>query len=153
MKSIVYFVQLVLIILVISCQSTQNKSNEMAKFDEAPGWASSAIWYQIFVERFRNGNPANDPTLETMKGALMDSLPPSWTVTPWNHNWYEQEAWDGMAATWKVYSKKYLICKNWVSMQFILIHSMIHPACISMMPEITTTLMLILEMTEMAIWH
>ena len=23
----------------------------------------------------------------------MDSIPASWSVTPWNHNWYEQEAW------------------------------------------------------------
>ena len=28
----------------------------------APDWARSAVWYQIFVERFRNGDPANDPS-------------------------------------------------------------------------------------------
>ncbi|MBK7790084.1 MAG: glycoside hydrolase family 13 protein [Saprospiraceae bacterium] len=93
MKSIISLIYLAVIILVVSCQSKQNKSTEMAKLDEAPGWAASAIWYQIFVERFRNGNPENDPTLETMKGALMDPIPASWSVTPWNHNWYEQEAW------------------------------------------------------------
>lgn len=93
MKSIISLIYLAVIILVVSCQSKQNKSTEMAKLDEAPGWAASAIWYQIFVERFRNGNPNNDPTLETMKGALMDPIPASWSVTPWNHNWYEQEAW------------------------------------------------------------
>lgn len=26
-----------------------------------PDWAKGAVWYQIFPERFRNGNPANDP--------------------------------------------------------------------------------------------
>ncbi len=26
-----------------------------------PGWAKRAIWYEIFPERFRNGNKANDP--------------------------------------------------------------------------------------------
>ena len=67
MKSIISLIYLAVIILVVSCQSKQNKSTEMAKLDEAPGWAASAIWYQIFVERFRNGNPENDPTLETMK--------------------------------------------------------------------------------------
>jgi cyclomaltodextrinase len=28
---------------------------------ETPNWAKHAIWYQIFPERFRNGDPANDP--------------------------------------------------------------------------------------------
>lgn len=26
-----------------------------------PGWAKGMVWYQIFPERFRNANPANDP--------------------------------------------------------------------------------------------
>lgn len=28
---------------------------------ETPDWAKTAVWYQVFVERFRNGNSANDP--------------------------------------------------------------------------------------------
>jgi glycosidase len=28
---------------------------------QTPDWAKSAVWYQIFPERFRNGDPANDP--------------------------------------------------------------------------------------------
>ena len=27
-----------------------------------PAWAKNAIWYQIFVERFNNGDSSNDPT-------------------------------------------------------------------------------------------
>ena len=27
-----------------------------------PGWAKRAVWYEIFPERFRNGNKANDPS-------------------------------------------------------------------------------------------
>jgi hypothetical protein len=26
-----------------------------------PDWAKHAVWYQVFVERFRNGDKANDP--------------------------------------------------------------------------------------------
>lgn len=26
-----------------------------------PDWAKNAVWYQIFAERFRNGDPSNDP--------------------------------------------------------------------------------------------
>jgi glycosidase len=28
---------------------------------DLPAWAMGAVWYQIFPERFRNGNPLNDP--------------------------------------------------------------------------------------------
>ena len=28
---------------------------------QTPEWAKHAVWYQIFVERFRNGDPSNDP--------------------------------------------------------------------------------------------
>ena len=36
-------------------------SVEMTPSFETPEWAKHAIWYQIFPERFRNGDPANDP--------------------------------------------------------------------------------------------
>ena len=64
-----------------------------APFDEPPGWAREAIWYQIFVERFRNGDPANDPRPEYMRGAYPGYVPANWKVTPWNQDWYEQEDW------------------------------------------------------------
>src|SRR5690606_6080490 len=28
---------------------------------QTPAWAKHAVWYQIFPERFRNGDSANDP--------------------------------------------------------------------------------------------
>jgi cyclomaltodextrinase / maltogenic alpha-amylase / neopullulanase len=28
---------------------------------QAPGWVKDTVWYQIFPERFANGNPENDP--------------------------------------------------------------------------------------------
>ena len=37
--------------------------------DWTPSWAKRAVWYQIFPERFRNGDPANDPTLTAIAGA------------------------------------------------------------------------------------
>jgi glycosidase len=63
-----------------------------------PAWAGEAVWYQIFPERFRNGDPSNDPTPESMTGAWpqvgADSLRAAgWAPTPWTHDWYAQEAW------------------------------------------------------------
>ena len=64
-----------------------------APFDEPPGWAREAIWYQIFVERFRNGDPSNDPKPAFMQGAYPGYVAANWKVTPWNQDWYEQEDW------------------------------------------------------------
>ncbi len=58
-----------------------------------PAWSHDAIWYQIFVERFRNGDPANDPTLHDMRGSWPDIQPAGWAPTPWGHDWYAQEDW------------------------------------------------------------
>lgn len=38
-----------------------------------PAWAKHAIWYQILVDRFRNGDPAHDPP----------------GVHPWTSEWFE----------------------------------------------------------------
>jgi glycosidase len=58
-----------------------------------PRWAQEAIWYQIFVERFRNGDPSNDPTSYDIQGSWPHMQPAGWAPTPWGHNWYAQEDW------------------------------------------------------------
>ncbi len=62
-------------------------------FDQPPEWAREAIWYQIFVERFRNGDATNDPRPEYMQGAYPGFVPDGWKITPWYQDWYEQEDW------------------------------------------------------------
>ncbi|MFM9959422.1 MAG: alpha-amylase family glycosyl hydrolase [Phycisphaerales bacterium] len=52
-----------------------------------PAWAMGAVWYQIFPDRFRNGNPLNDPH------------GPGVTQMPWNSDWYKVS--DAEAAAWK----------------------------------------------------
>jgi len=69
------------------------QKTELKDISAVPGWAKEAIWYQIFVERFRNGDPANDPTPFDMKGAYPGSLPDNWQITPWGHDWYSHESW------------------------------------------------------------
>jgi len=53
-----------------------------------PEWARHAVWYQIFPERFENGDPANDPTRERIGG------PPGWEISPWTGDWYERAEWE-----------------------------------------------------------
>ena len=86
---------LVFITFIMAGYSSDTKRSKVAAtaFEKSPKWAREAIWYQIFVERFRNGNPNINPTLKTCENGLIDALPPDWEISPWGQNWYEQEAW------------------------------------------------------------
>ncbi len=57
-----------------------------------PDWAGEAIWYQIFPERFANGDPSNDPTRDSLESPRR--VPESWTVTPWTSDWYARADWE-----------------------------------------------------------
>lgn len=59
-----------------------------------PAWAKEAVWYQIFVERFNNGDPKNDPTVADISIEPLGQRPPAgWSITPWTKSWHEQEEW------------------------------------------------------------
>jgi len=63
-------------------------------FSKPPAWSKTAIWYQIFVERFSNGDIKNDPTLASITVPTQMEPPADWSVTPWTQNWYGQQAWE-----------------------------------------------------------
>jgi glycosidase len=44
---------------------------------QTPDWAKHAVWYQIFPERFRNGDPSNDPGDKWFEH-----------LEPWKSNWW-----------------------------------------------------------------
>ena len=68
--------------------------NANPPFNEPPSWAKTAIWYQIFVERFNNGDKSNDPKPENMDVPFMNiKTPEGWSVTPWPQDWYSLEDW------------------------------------------------------------
>jgi cyclomaltodextrinase / maltogenic alpha-amylase / neopullulanase len=85
---------LTIVILFLSgCSSGLTNSQKNSKLTSVPIWAKEAIWYQIFVERFRNGDPYNDPTPTDMSGGYPEKLPPNWEITSWGHDWYSHEPW------------------------------------------------------------
>ena len=43
-----------------------------------PEWSKDAIWYQIFPERFNNGDKTNDPKKETLLGTWPFDPVKSW---------------------------------------------------------------------------
>ncbi len=87
MRKIIFLASL---IYLVSCTSTTDSIDHSLP----PQWAQDAVWYQIFVERFRNGDPSNDPTPETIyaESDFFD-IPSNWHITPWNQNWYKEDEW------------------------------------------------------------
>ncbi|AYA37813.1 alpha-amylase [Hymenobacter oligotrophus] len=75
----------------LACSQFALGQGASASRSQPPAWAKEVVWYQIFVERFSNGDPKNDPTPETMQPAFV--APPGWRTTPWGRNWYEPEPW------------------------------------------------------------
>jgi cyclomaltodextrinase len=57
-------------------------------------WFADAIWYQIFPERFRNGDSSNDPVPASLEGTWPYFIPDTWQVSPWTSDWYELQPWE-----------------------------------------------------------
>ncbi len=63
-------------------------------FNEPPAWAKNAIWYQIFVERFNNGDKTNDQRIENMVVPNMNIVPPEgWKTSEWTGDWFGKDDW------------------------------------------------------------
>ena len=82
-----YFI-LIVVGLVFQLSFAQNQNIP-------PTWAKDAIWYQIFVERFNNGDKTNDQTVETASVPNMNIVPPKgWEVSSWTSNWFKRQSWE-----------------------------------------------------------
>ena len=94
-------------LLLVGCGPMGKKGSikDEKSFASVPSWAKEAIWYQIFVERFRNGDPGNDPTPADMSGSYPDKIPANWKITPWGHDWYAHEPWLDSVKVKGFYSK------------------------------------------------
>ena len=55
-----------------------------------PEWVADAVFYQIFPERFANGDRSNDPTRESLEA----EVPASWAISPWTGDWYVRAPWE-----------------------------------------------------------
>ncbi len=78
------------------------KLNSEGEF--VPGWAKKAVWYQIFPERFRDGDPSNNPTKKDLLGADPQEPAAHWEVHSWGSDWYELQAYEkanGEPELWK----------------------------------------------------
>lgn len=65
-----------------ACSPTQNPEQT------SPDWADGIVWYQIFPERFMNGDPGNDPDWQRARG------PENWEISEWTADWYAKAGWE-----------------------------------------------------------
>lgn len=85
-----------LIFIAFFSWSFLNSCNEVSTSEvkeyNAPEWARGIVWYQIFPERFRDGDPSNQPNRERARG------PDGWHPTEWTQDWYKRDEWEKNAS-------------------------------------------------------
>lgn len=59
-----------------------------------PEWSKGVVWYQIFPERFSNGDPANDPKVSDQSGAYPFDDKSPFQIHPWTSDWYQLQPYE-----------------------------------------------------------
>lgn len=85
---------LTLTLLLLANTFAGSGDSSMAKTEFVPDWAKDAVWYQIFPERFHNGNRNNDPKIENLRGAYPHDITSPWEIHPWGSDWYELQPYE-----------------------------------------------------------
>ena len=70
-----------LLILAAWARGENPAQSSSPETSTASPWAEKAVWYQIFPERFHNGDPQNDPTPEYCR--VPEKVRSRWGVIPW----------------------------------------------------------------------
>ena len=92
-----FFMRVFLLALLLSSLgwaeiSTPDPSTEKKTPPGDSDWAQKAVWYQIFPERFRNGDPKNDPTADYAR--VPGHIRGKWGMIPWTKEWYALTDWE-----------------------------------------------------------
>ena len=90
---------LVIILFFLSCKNAEiNKNVSEVSISNSkefvPQWAKTVVWYQIFPERFRDGDKKNNPTVKDIIGADPQELPKTWQIHPWGSDWYKLQDYE-----------------------------------------------------------
>lgn len=89
------FAAFLFLIFLLNCTAQPKTSQPLqTSINEVPAWAKEAVWYQIFPERFSNGDTSNDPKAIDMEGAWPYFTPEGWQIHPWTSDWYKLQPWE-----------------------------------------------------------
>ena len=86
-----YFLPLTCALLLFACAKEPASVALKPAPKTPPQWAKEAVWYQIMVERFHNGDVTNDPTIADIQGSYPGYIPDTWTTTKWTQDWYKPD--------------------------------------------------------------
>ncbi len=81
--------------ILLGCVATGLLTTGLAHAQLAPAppnWAVGAVFYQIFPERFHNGDRSNDPTRDSLEEPSRVSR--DWRVSPWDTTWNSVQPWE-----------------------------------------------------------
>lgn len=97
---------IILLTLFLNRCQTRNTVNEISR---VPDWAKDAVWYQIFPERFNNGDKSNDPTPNDIIQGWPYQVPAGWQIVPWTSDWYKLQPWEnnGHGFYWNAGTRRY----------------------------------------------
>lgn len=65
-----------------------------AQKDFTPTWSKGVVWYQIFPDRFYNGDSSNDPKVTDQDGAYPFDSTSDFQIHPWTSDWYELQPYE-----------------------------------------------------------
>ncbi|MBL1212474.1 MAG: glycoside hydrolase family 13 protein [Ignavibacteriae bacterium] len=68
--------------------------SQKKEIPRVPEWSKTAIWYQIFPERFNNANSSNDPTVEDVVNIYPFIEPENWDIIPWTSDWFKRQPYE-----------------------------------------------------------
>lgn len=65
-----------------------------AQKNVGPAWSKGVVWYQIFPERFSNGDTSNDPKISDQNGAYPFDDTSAFQIHPWTSDWYQLQPYE-----------------------------------------------------------
>lgn len=68
----------------------------VAQKNVGPDWSKGVVWYQIFPERFSNGDKTNDPKVSDQNGAYPFDDTSAYEIHPWTSDWYQLQPYEKM---------------------------------------------------------
>lgn len=66
----------------------------VAQNNSSPQWSKGVVWYQIFPERYNNGDPNNDPKVTDQNGAYPFDDSSAFQIHPWTSDWYKLQPYE-----------------------------------------------------------
>ena len=61
---------------------------------DVPDWAADAVWYQTWIQYYRNGDPTNDPTIDIIEEAWPYQKPKVWKPFPMGADPFSFQPWE-----------------------------------------------------------